>query len=72
MRINRRELLVFIAIVTSAIVYQIRQHGSSEPVRATGGQRICDARVAHPDRVSPAMCSKFRGGKPPVTRAAWV
>lgn len=38
MTINTRELLVFVAIVTSAIVLQVRQHGIDESLAAAHAQ----------------------------------
>lgn len=38
MTVNTRELLVFVAIITSAIVLQVRQHGIDESLAAAHAQ----------------------------------
>jgi hypothetical protein len=42
MRINYRELLVFVAIVTSALVMQVRQHMTQTPGAPSIQRETCD------------------------------
>jgi hypothetical protein len=71
MTLNTRELLVFVAIVTSAIVMQIRQHALEHDSAETlsmpaAAQPTCDrdeTAAAHARRV-PATCAASSAQRP--------
>jgi hypothetical protein len=75
MTINRRELLLFIAIATSSIVFEVRQHAldthavtRSEPSRG----QVCDSQgAARPEHIAPATCGMFRA-RAVAARKTWV